>query len=154
MANPAAGNGPGIRTGIRIGIDTGGTFTDVVAVHTATGRRVSTKTPSTPDDPSTAFVRGLAAALALLAAGPDEVDSVRHGTTVATNQLLQGAVGSLGLITTDGYESILEIARQSVPEGYGNSASCRPTWCAPSVAGWISAAARSARSTRIPRWRR
>jgi N-methylhydantoinase A len=121
MANPAAGNGPGIRTGIRIGIDTGGTFTDVVAVHTATGRRVSTKTPSTPDDPSTAFVRGLAAALALLAAGPDEVDSVRHGTTVATNQLLQGAVGSLGLITTEGYESILEIARQSVPEGYGNS---------------------------------
>ena len=50
---------------IRVGIDTGGTFTDVVAVHTATGRRVSTKTPSTPDDPSTAFVRGLAAALAM-----------------------------------------------------------------------------------------
>ena len=44
-----------------------------------------------------------------------------HGTTVATNQLLQGKVGSLGFITTTGYGSMLEIARQSVPDGYGNS---------------------------------
>ncbi|HEY7814193.1 MAG TPA: hydantoinase/oxoprolinase N-terminal domain-containing protein, partial [Nakamurella sp.] len=73
--------------GIRIGIDTGGTFTDVVAVQTGSGRRISTKTPSTPDDPSIAFLRGVAAALDLLAADPAGVESVRHGTTVATNQL-------------------------------------------------------------------
>ncbi|HEY5878707.1 MAG TPA: hydantoinase/oxoprolinase family protein [Nakamurella sp.] len=107
--------------GIRIGIDTGGTFTDVVAVHTGTGRRVSTKTPSTPSDPSVAFIRGVTAALEMLAAEPADVESVRHGTTVATNQLLQGNLRGLGLITTEGYESILEIARQSVPDGYGNS---------------------------------
>jgi N-methylhydantoinase A len=113
---------------IRVGIDTGGTFTDVVAVRIDTvggvGRvvhRVSTKTPSTPHDPSIAFLRGVAAALDLLGAGPAELDSVRHGTTVATNHLLQGAVGAIGLITTEGYEAILEIARQSVPDGYGNS---------------------------------
>lgn len=110
---------------VRIGIDTGGTFTDVVAVvidaagHTT--RRISTKTPSTPRDPSIAFLRGVAAALDLLDAVPADLESVRHGTTVATNHLLQEAVGSLGLITTEGYESILEIARQSVPDGYGNS---------------------------------
>ena len=47
--------------------------------------------------------------------------AVSHGTTVATNQLLEGKVGDLGFITTEGYESMLEIARQSVPDGYGNS---------------------------------
>lgn len=110
---------------VRVGIDTGGTFTDVVAVVIdaagRTTRRVSTKTPSTPSDPSIAFLRGVAAAVELLEAVPADLESVRHGTTVATNHLLQGAVGSLGLITTQGYESILEIARQSVPDGYGNS---------------------------------
>ena len=110
---------------IRIGIDTGGTFTDVVAVVTDAGggpdRRISTKTPSTPADPSIAFLRGVTLALERLGAGPSDVESVRHGTTVATNHLLQGAVSSIGLITTEGYESILEIARQSVPDGYGNS---------------------------------
>ena len=110
---------------VRIGIDTGGTFTDVVAVQLdaagRTTRRISTKTPSTPRDPSIAFLRGVAAALDLLEAGSADVESVRHGTTVATNHLLQGRIDALGLITTDGYESILEIARQSVPDGYGNS---------------------------------
>jgi N-methylhydantoinase A len=51
----------------------------------------------------------------------EDVVSVSHGTTVATNQLLEGKVGDLGLITTEGYEFLLEIARQSVPDGYGNS---------------------------------
>ncbi len=50
-----------------------------------------------------------------------DVESVSHGTTVATNQLLEGKVGDLGFITTEGYEFLLEIARQSVPDGYGNS---------------------------------
>jgi N-methylhydantoinase B len=106
---------------IRVGIDTGGTFTDVVALDTATGRVVSTKTPSTPADPAEGFMRGLTAALELLDAEPAELAGVVHGTTVATNYLLEGDVGRVGLITTEGYEFILEIARQSVPDGYGNS---------------------------------
>ena len=49
------------------------------------------------------------------------IDAVSHGTTVATNQLLEGKVDRLGFVTTEGYEAMLEIARQSVPDGYGNS---------------------------------
>ncbi|MGZ4602979.1 MAG: hydantoinase/oxoprolinase family protein, partial [Kineosporiaceae bacterium] len=104
---------------IRVGIDTGGTFTDVVALDA--GRLVSTKTPSTSSDPAEGFMTGLQVALDLLGAQPGEVDGVVHGTTVATNHLLEGEVGHVGLVTTEGYETILEIARQSVPDGYGNS---------------------------------
>jgi len=106
---------------LRIGIDTGGTFTDVVAVDEVTGELTVTKTPSTPADPAQGFMTGLAKMLGLLAAGPDEIVSISHGTTIATNQLLAGEVGELGFITTEGYEFMLEIARQSVPDGYGNS---------------------------------
>jgi N-methylhydantoinase A len=107
---------------LRIGIDTGGTFTDVVALDAETGEVVTTKTPSTPGNPADGFLAGVSKVLGLLdGAGPDDIVSVSHGTTVATNQLLEGKVGDLGLVTTEGYEFILEIARQSVPDGYGNS---------------------------------
>ena len=106
---------------IRIGIDTGGTFTDVVAFDEETGELVTTKTPSTPSNPADGFLAGIDKVLALLGAGPGAIDAVSHGTTVATNQLLEGKVDRLGFITTEGYESMLEIARQSVPDGYGNS---------------------------------
>ena len=106
---------------LRIGIDTGGTFTDVVAVDDRTGVVTTTKTPSTPDDPADGFLAGIDKILGLIGAAPTDISSILHGTTVATNQLLQGKVGSLGFITTDGYGSMLEIARQSVPDGYGNS---------------------------------
>jgi len=108
-------------TGIRIGIDTGGTFTDVVALDQASGRLVSTKTASTPHDPADGFMAAIAKVLTALDDQPAAIDAVSHGTTVATNQLLEGKVGTLGFITTEGYEFILEIARQSVPDGYGNS---------------------------------
>ncbi|HET7357830.1 MAG TPA: hydantoinase/oxoprolinase family protein [Nocardioidaceae bacterium] len=106
---------------IRLGIDTGGTFTDVVAVDDRTGALVATKTPSTPHDPAVGFMTGVHKALGLLEAGPETVAAVSHGTTVATNKLLEGKVANLGFITTEGYEFVLEIARQSVPDGYGNS---------------------------------
>src|SRR5262245_45231398 len=106
---------------IRIGIDTGGTFTDVVAFDETTGELTVTKTPSTPTDPAQGFITGLEKMLALLGTGMDAVASVSHGTTIATNQLLEGDVGRLGFITSEGFEFILEIARQSVPDGYGNS---------------------------------
>ena len=106
---------------IRIGVDTGGTFTDVVAVDESTGALVTTKTPSTPHDPALGFMTGVRKVLTLLDTGPAAIASVAHGTTVATNQLLEDKLGRLGFITTEGYEFLLEIARQSVPDGYGNS---------------------------------
>ncbi len=114
MSQPAASR-------IRIGIDTGGTFTDVVALDERTGTVVTTKTPSTPANPADGFMAGVAKVLDLLERDGDDVSAVSHGTTVATNQLLEGKVGTLGFITTEGYEFMLEIARQSVPDGYGNS---------------------------------
>ena len=116
---PTRGSG---RAGtVRIGVDTGGTFTDVVAVETSTGVVTTTKTPTTPADPADGFLAGVAKILDLIGATPDDISSIEHGTTVATNQLLEGKVGDLGFITTEGYEFVLEIARQSVPDGYGNS---------------------------------
>ncbi len=106
---------------LRIGIDTGGTFTDVVAFDQVTGTLAVTKTPSTPADPAQGFLAGLAKILDLASAGPGDVAAVSHGTTIATNQLLEGQIGRLGFITTEGFEFLLEIARQSVPDGYGNS---------------------------------
>jgi N-methylhydantoinase A len=106
---------------LRIGVDTGGTFTDVVAFDEPTGELMVTKTPSTPANPAQGFMAGLAKILRLLAAEPAEIVSISHGTTIATNQLLAGDIGELGFVTTEGYEFMLEIARQSVPDGYGNS---------------------------------
>jgi N-methylhydantoinase A len=106
---------------VRIGIDTGGTFTDVVAVDEDTGEIATTKTPSTPADPAEGFLTGVRRVLDLLGLDGAAVTAVSHGTTVATNQLLEGKLDRLGFITTEGYESVLEIARQSVPDGYGNS---------------------------------
>ncbi len=105
----------------RIGIDTGGTFTDIVAVDGQSGAMRVTKVASTPANPAVGLVRGVSAILDELAGSADDVAGFAHGTTVATNALLQGEIDSLGLIVTAGFRHILEIARQSVPEGYGNS---------------------------------
>src|SRR5215470_2962780 len=105
---------------LRIGIDTGGTFTDIVCVDGAGAMRV-TKVASTPANPAIGLARGVAAILAQQGASFDDVAGLAHGTTVATNALLQGEIRSLGLIVTQGFRHILEIARQSVPSGYGNS---------------------------------
>ncbi len=106
---------------LRIGIDTGGTFTDVVVFDKITGKVVTTKTPSTPSNPADGFLAGIAKGLELVGESGDAIEAVSHGTTVATNQLLEAKVDDLGFITNAGYESMLEIARQSVPDGYGNS---------------------------------
>jgi N-methylhydantoinase A len=115
---------PSSSRSIRIGIDTGGTFTDVVAFDEQSGELVTTKTPSTPGNPADGFMAGIDKVLGLLGLPEghgDSIAAVSHGTTVATNQLLEGKVDRLGFITTEGYEAMLEIARQSVPDGYGNS---------------------------------
>jgi N-methylhydantoinase A len=106
---------------VRVGIDTGGTFTDIVAVDESSGEVVSTKTPSTPSDPSEGFMTGMAKVLEHMRVAPGDLSIVSHGTTVATNALLQEDFVGLGFVTTEGFRHVLEIARQSVPEGYGNS---------------------------------
>ena len=105
----------------RIGIDTGGTFTDIVSVDTQSGVTQVTKVASTPANPAIGLLRGVNEILAAAGATTDDVAGLAHGTTVATNALLQGEINSLGLIVNAGFRHILEIARQSVPEGYGNS---------------------------------
>src|SRR5258708_16587321 len=104
---------------LRIGIDTGGTFTDVVAVDEATGAIFATKTPSTARDSCIGVLDGIRKVLRLV--GDATVAAVSHGTTVATNALLQERFPGLGLVTTEGFRHMLEIARQAVPRGYGNS---------------------------------
>src|SRR6476469_6610522 len=106
---------------LRIGIDTGGTFTDIVCVDDKSGAMRVTKVASTPSNPAVALVRGVHAILSQCGAGVDDLAVLAHGTTVATNALLQDDIAGLGLIVTEGFRHILEIARQSVPEGYGNS---------------------------------
>src|SRR5213593_1499747 len=115
---------------LRIGIDTGGTFTDVVAIDEATGAIFTTKTPSTPHDPSIGVLDGIRKILRVARDGSSipsatpsrpTVAAVSHGTTVATNALLQERFPGLGLVTTEGFRHVLEIARQAVPKGYGNS---------------------------------
>jgi N-methylhydantoinase A len=106
---------------LRIGIDTGGTFTDIVSVDTVSGATQVTKVASTPANPAVGLLRGVNEILDAAGATTDNVAGLAHGTTVATNALLQGEINSLGLIVNAGFRHILEIARQSVPEGYGNS---------------------------------
>jgi N-methylhydantoinase A len=106
---------------VRIGIDTGGTFTDIVAVDGATGGVAVTKVPSTPANPAIGLVQGVRQILGQTGRSVDDLAGLAHGTTVATNALLQGEIEALGLVVTEGFRHILEIARQSVPEGYGNS---------------------------------
>lgn len=106
---------------LRIGIDTGGTFTDIVSIDASSGEMNVTKVSSTPANPAVGLVQGIHDVLANSGGDPADVGVICHGTTVATNALLQGQIEGLGLIVTKGFRHILEIARQAVPDGYGNS---------------------------------
>ena len=106
--------------GWRIGVDTGGTFTDVVAVNEATGQRFARKTSSTPDDPSRAFTDGIRELLSEIGVPVSEVHFISHGTTVATNAILESNYAPLGLIVTQGYREMLEVGRQTVPGDFGD----------------------------------
>ncbi len=100
-----------------IGIDVGGTFTDVILTD-LNGRRWHVKVPSTPDDSSQSLLEGLQRALKQAHLQPDQVTYILHGTTVATNAVLQRKGARLSLITTKGFEDILEIGRQQRPSLY------------------------------------
>jgi len=98
-----------------VGVDTGGTFTDVTLLDQVTGRIWTAKTPSTPDDPSRGFGNGIAEALTAAGFTGADIGRVLHGTTVATNLILEGKGEPSALITTSGFKFVLEIGRQDVP---------------------------------------
>ena len=98
----------------QIGVDVGGTFTDVFLVGDA-GEAVVHKIPSTPDDPSVATVDGMRGACERAGVEISSLDMVFHGSTVATNAVLQRAGAKVGLITTEGFRDVLHIARHKRP---------------------------------------
>ncbi len=101
-----------------LGVDVGGTFTDFHAVSAADGTRWRHKLPSTPDNPADAILAGLDVLLGEDGPGAEAVAWLEHGTTVATNALLQGRGATLALITTAGFRDLLEIGRQVRPHMY------------------------------------
>jgi N-methylhydantoinase A len=104
--------------GYRLGIDVGGTFTDLVLFSEESGALVVEKVPSVPADPSDGIMDGIGKILARAGAAPGDVVYVAHGTTVATNTLLQRRGARTALITTQGFRDLLEIARQRRPSLY------------------------------------
>jgi N-methylhydantoinase A len=103
---------------VRIGVDTGGTFTDVVLYDEATGEVHTTKTPSTPPEFDRGVLNGIDAILAETGVDPSRVEFLSHGTTVGTNAVLEGEVPPLGLLTNEGLRDVLEIGDQTRPELY------------------------------------
>ena len=102
----------------RIGVDVGGTFTDYTMFDESTGRIVYHKVPSTPTDPSEAIQKGVAEMLDAHGVKPAEVGHFGHGTTVATNMVIERRGSATGLITTKGFRDVLEIGRQVRPHLY------------------------------------
>jgi N-methylhydantoinase A len=102
----------------RIGFDVGGTFTDFTLHDTADGTLRHFKVPSTPADPSEAIETGLRSLLTEPRISPAEVGFIGHGTTVATNMVIERRGVPTGLITTRGFRDVLEIGRQVRPHLY------------------------------------
>ncbi|WP_294931603.1 hydantoinase/oxoprolinase family protein [uncultured Paracoccus sp.] len=109
-----------------IGVDVGGTFTDFSARQLSTGRSVLHKRPSTPQDPSEAILSGLQELQAKAGIDGDDIARFAHGTTVATNALLQRKGAKTGLVTTKGFRDLLEIGRQVRPAIYDLQADAPP----------------------------
>ena len=106
--------------GWRLAVDIGGTFTDIVALDEASGRLHLAKVPSTPADPSAGFITGIETIMASAGLESAAISAVFHGTTVATNAILERKYSALGLIITYGFREALEVARQTVPGEFGD----------------------------------
>ncbi|MGG5821447.1 hydantoinase/oxoprolinase family protein [Falsiroseomonas sp. HW251] len=100
---------------LTVAVDAGGTFTDIVLVDRASGQRWEAKVPTTPADRSQAFVDGVAQVLEIAGRAPAGISHVLHGTTVATNAILEGKGARAGLLTTAGLRHVLEIGRHDIP---------------------------------------
>ncbi len=101
--------------GVRVGVDIGGTFTDIVLTR-ADGSLLVNKTSSTPEDPARAVIAGLAALLRGAGIAPSAVSEIVHGTTVGSNAVLQKKGAATGLLTTRGFRDVLEIGRIRTPD--------------------------------------
>jgi len=98
-----------------VAVDVGGTFTDVTLADLYTGRIWNSKNPTTPSDPSIGFLTGVDRVLELASASPEDVVRVLHGTTIATNAILESKGAKTGLVTTQGFKYVLEIGRHDAP---------------------------------------
>lgn len=103
----------------RVGVDVGGTFTDVALLDEEGGHTFTAKVPSTPKDPSVGVLSGINRICQSAKIDPKDIDYVMHGTTVATNAVLTKQGAQVGLVTTRGYHDVLQIARSYVPGGLG-----------------------------------
>jgi len=103
----------------RLGVDVGGTFTDLLLVDGKSGKTWSAKVPSTPADQSVGVVNGMMRVCEYAGIDAALIDHVMHGTTVATNTILTSTGAKCGLVTTKGYRQVLQIARSFVPGGLG-----------------------------------
>src|SRR6476619_6354441 len=100
----------------RLGVDVGGTFTDLFLVSEGNGgAQFRVKTPSTPDDPSEGVLNGVRRICTEAGIDVGEVRNILHGTTVATNAVLESKGARVGLITTQGFQQILHLARSQTP---------------------------------------
>jgi N-methylhydantoinase A len=102
----------------RVGVDIGGTFTDLVSVNEATGEVRVIKVPTVPADPSEGFLDALSRALSGFGIAPAAIGFAAHGTTIATNTIIQGLGARCGLLTSAGFSDVLEIAYQTRPSLY------------------------------------
>src|SRR5215831_7820473 len=116
-----------MRMSWRIGVDSGGTFTDICLFDERSGHVTVWKVASTPADPSHTVAQAVAEALARVGAKASDVSYFGYGTTVATNALIQHRGAPTGLITSDGFRDLLEIGRQKRPELYDLQADKPPT---------------------------
>jgi N-methylhydantoinase A len=98
---------------IWIGVDVGGTFTDLVGFDDSTGKVRVYKTPSTPPNPAEGIIRGIGQLLLALASDGQSIAEIAHGTTVGTNALIQRKGGKVALLTTEGFRDLLEIGFQN-----------------------------------------
>lgn len=103
----------------RLGVDVGGTFTDLLLINEVDGTTYTAKVPSTPEDSSIGVLNGIARICAESGVEPTAIKRVMHGTTVATNAVLTGKGAKVGLVTTKGYKHILQVARSFCPGGLG-----------------------------------
>jgi N-methylhydantoinase A len=106
-------------TGLRLGVDVGGTFTDLLLLDEKNGKTYSAKVPSTPQDSSVGVLNGIEKICREAGIAPSDIAEVMHGTTVATNTVLTNSGALVGLVTTKGYRDVLQIARSYVPGGLG-----------------------------------
>jgi N-methylhydantoinase A/oxoprolinase/acetone carboxylase beta subunit len=104
----------------RLGVDVGGTFTDLIYVDDDAGTVLVHKIPTTPDDPSEGTVRGIEELAGRAGETAAALDQVFHGTTIATNIVIEHNGAQVGLITTEGYRDILHIARHKKPLNFSN----------------------------------